>query len=80
MFQKTYEGYSMCIKEKKNDNKCCDNDDFVYKYKVYIPEIKLFTYMITEKIIKDYEINKYKLFFFNNEETLKKKIRVQLSL
>jgi hypothetical protein len=66
----------MCIKEKKNHTKN-HTMNLVYKYKVYIPELKLFSYMITEKIIKDYEINTYKLFFFNNEETLKKKIRVQ---
>lgn len=71
IFDKVYDG---CAFDKKK----IDQYTEVYKYSVYIPEIKFFSSVITEEHLNDYEIRKYKLFVFNNEDNFKKKIRLHL--
>ncbi len=63
----TYEGYIIEIINKNN----------IYKNKVYIPSLKLISIVETsdKKIL--YEESKFTLHMFTNEDTLKRKIRLQ---
>ena len=72
IYDKTFLGYSF---NKKQYNK---NNSTNYKYNVYIPELKLFSTIITELNLKEFELRKYKLFTFKNEDNFKKKIRLQI--
>ena len=49
-----------------------------YKFIVYLPEIKLFSSITLVYDIELYTKHKFKLLLFNNADTLKKKIRLQI--
>ena len=68
ILEKTFDGY--CF-----DEKVYQND--LYKYNVYLPELKTTGIVICTKIAT-YSKQKFRLFVFNNEEKMKKKIRLQL--
>ena len=68
ILEKTFDGY--CF-----DEKVYQND--LYKYNVYLPELKTTGIVICTKITQ-YSKQKFRLFVFNNEEKMKKKIRLQL--
>ena len=68
ILDKSFDGY--CF-----DEKVYQND--LYKYNVYLPELKTTGIVICTKIAS-YSKQKFKLFVFNNEEKMKKKIRLQL--
>ena len=68
ILEKTFDGY--CF-----DEKVYQND--LYKYNVYLPELKTTGIVICTKITP-YSKQKFRLFVFNNEEKMKKKIRLQL--
>jgi hypothetical protein len=63
-----YDGY--CFDEKALEN------DF-YKYNIYLPELRITSIVICGKLAP-YEKRQYKLFVFDNEEKMKKKIRLHL--
>jgi hypothetical protein len=64
----TYSGY--CFDEKALDNG-------LYKYNLYLPELKTTSFVICSKLILLSEYQ-FKLFIFNNEDKMKKKIRLHL--
>ena len=64
----TYSGY--CF-----DEKTLDND--LYKYNLYLPELKTTSFVICSKLVL-FEKYQFKLFVFNNEDKMKKKIRLHL--
>ena len=66
--EKTYSGY--CF-----DEKALDND--LYKYNLYLPELKITSFVICSKLVL-FEKHQFKLFVFNNEDKMKKKIRLHL--
>lgn len=66
--EKTYSGY--CF-----DEKALDND--LYKYNLYLPELKTTSFVICSKLVL-FEKHQFKLFVFNNEDKMKKKIRLHL--
>jgi len=66
--EKTYSGY--CF-----DEKALDND--LYKYNLYLPELKTTSFVICSKLVLLSEYQ-FKLFVFNNEYKMKKKIRLHL--
>lgn len=68
ILDKTFDSY--CF-----DEKVYQND--LYKYNVYLPELKTTGIVICTKIAT-YSKQKFRLFVFNNEEKMKKKIRLQL--
>ena len=47
-----------------------------YQYMVYFPEIKMVSKFMSENNIDNYSIRKFKCFLFNEEHTLKKKIKI----
>ena len=65
---KTYSGY--CFDEKPMDNG-------LYKYNLYLPELKTTSFVICDKVTL-LEEQQFKLFVFNNEDKMKKKIRLHL--
>lgn len=52
--------------------------DGLYKYTVFLPELKLTSHVTTKEDIDNYQNRVFKLYMFNDEEYLKKKIRLQL--
>jgi len=71
IMNKTYNGYAVDnVKNKNNLN----------KYSIYLPELKIFTTIKTNENINLYEFRIYKLYLFNDEDNLKKKIRLQLHI
>ena len=71
IMNKTYNGYAVDnVKNKNNLN----------KYSIYLPELKIFTTIKTNENINLYEFRIYKLYLFNDEDNLKKKIRLQLQV
>jgi len=63
-----YSGY--CFDEKALDNG-------LYKYNLYLPELKTTSFVICSKLVLLSEYQ-FKLFVFNNEYKMKKKIRLHL--
>jgi hypothetical protein len=45
---------------------------------IYLPELKLSSRVTFRDNIENYDVRKYKLYLFNDEESFKKKIRLQL--
>jgi hypothetical protein len=64
----TYSGY--CFDEKALDNG-------LFKYNLYLPELKTTSFVICSKLVLLSEYQ-FKLFIFNNEDKMKKKIRLHL--
>jgi hypothetical protein len=54
-------------------------NDGLYQYIVYLPELKMTSRVTMRENIENYQMNKYKLYLFNDEENFKKKIRLQLT-
>ena len=52
--------------------------DGIINYMVYLEKIKLLTKVITEVNMENYSKQKFKLYLFEDEDKVKKKIRVQL--
>ena len=53
-------------------------DDALYKYMVYIPEIKMVSPITIRNEIDNYVTKEFKLFVVTGEDNIKKKIRIQL--
>ena len=53
-------------------------DDGIYKYVVYLSELKLTMRIYVQKEFLNFETKEFKLFMFQDEDTLRKKIRLQL--
>jgi hypothetical protein len=66
--EKSFDGY--CFDEMTTDNG-------FYKYNVYLPDLKITLNIVSDKSLS-YEKQQFKLFVFNNEEKMKKKIRLHL--
>ena len=64
-----YDGYSF--------DKMLRNDG-LYQYFVYLPKLKITSKITLIDSLDNYENRKYKLFIFNDEESFKRKIRLQL--
>ena len=58
-------------------NKVIDRDD-IYRYSVYLEELKVFSTFKTSSHLKEYSKSDFKLYYFGDEYDTKKKIRVQL--
>jgi exoribonuclease R len=68
VLDKVYSGY--CFDEKQLENG-------LYKYNLYLPELKTTSFVICGKLALLVE-HQFKLFVFNNEDKMKKKIRLHL--
>jgi len=69
LIEKTYKGY---IFDKLM------RDDALYKYMVYLPEIKMVSPITLRNEIDNYSTKEFKLFVVTREDNIKKKIRIQL--
>jgi len=69
VMEKLYDGYSF--------DKIIRNDG-LYQYVVYLPELKLSSRVTFRDNIENFQVHKYKLYLFDDEESFKKKIRLQL--
>jgi len=69
ILEKLYDGYTF--------DKIVRNDG-LFQYIVYLPELKLTSRVTMREDILNYQLGKYKLYLFNDEENFKKKIRIQL--
>lgn len=69
IYNRIYNGY--CF-----DKICRSNG--LFQYMVYIPEIKITSKIVTRIEMDEYTQANYKLFLFNDEDNLKKKIKIQL--
>jgi len=52
--------------------------DGLYQYIVFLPELKMNSRITIRENMENYDMRKFKLYLFNNEEKFKKKIRLQL--
>jgi exoribonuclease R len=68
VMEKEYEGY-VFDKIKRNDG--------LYQYVVYLPDLKLVSRLKERDELANYERCKFTLYVFNDEDRLKKKIRIQ---
>jgi len=69
VMDKEYDGY---LFDKINKN------DRLYQFVVFLPELKLSSRITIRDNFDNFECKKFKLYLFNNEETFKRKIRIQL--
>lgn len=69
MINREYDGYIFDSIER---------NDGLYQMLVYLPDVKLTSRVVVRENIKNYEMRKFKMYVFNNEEKFKKKIRLQL--
>jgi exoribonuclease R len=60
-----YDGYTLTMTEQS-------------KYTIYLPALKLYSSIKLEQELELYSTHKFKLFIFQNEDTFKKKIRLQI--
>lgn len=76
----------MCVNKPESierifDGYCFDKQtkrDGLYIYSVFLPELKLTSTFVTNDDLCDFEKKQFKLYLFNNEEKLKKKIKLQI--
>ena len=69
------------IMEKEHDGYVFDKilrNDGLFQFMVFLPELKLSSRITMRDNINNFEIKKFKLFLFNDEESFKKKIRLHL--
>ena len=69
------------IMDKLYDGYCFDKiarEDGLYQMIVYLPEMKITSRLVIRENIENYEMRKFQLYLFHNEEKFKKKIRLQL--
>ena len=69
LLNKEYDGYVF--------DKIIRHDD-LYQYIVFLPELKMNSRITIRENMENYDLRKFKLYLFNNEEKFKKKIRLQL--
>ena len=69
IMEQSYEGYVF--------DKIVRNDG-LFQYMVYLPELKMASRVTFRENIENYALREYNLYVFHDEETLKKKIRLQL--
>ena len=69
IMEKQYTGYTF--------DKIVRNDG-LYQFVVFLPELKLTCRITIRDNLENYQEHKYKLYLFNDEDNLKKKIRLQL--
>ena len=55
-----------------------ERSDGLKQYTVYIPELKMVTRLTTRDCVINYSMHKFQLYLFNDEESFKKKIRLQI--
>jgi exoribonuclease R len=55
-------------------------NDGLFQYIVFLPELKLYSKLTLRENFDDYDLRRFKLFIFNDENSLKKKIRLQAIL
>jgi hypothetical protein len=53
-------------------------DDSLFQYIVFLPELKLSSRITLREDIENFEMKKFKLYLFNDEENFKKKIRLHI--
>jgi len=55
-------------------------NDGLFQYIVFLPELKLYSKLTLRENFPDYDLRRFKLFIFNDENSLKKKIRLHVIL
>ena len=55
-----------------------ERSDGLKQYTVYIPELKMISRLTTRECVENYSMHKFQLYLFNDEESFKKKIRLQI--
>jgi hypothetical protein len=53
-------------------------EEFLIQYNVYLPDLKLTKKIVIRENFDNYSCKTFQLYLFNDEENLKKKIRLQL--
>ena len=48
-----------------------------FQYTVYLPELNMMTWFLSEEELPEYSSHEFKLFVFHNEDKMKRKIRIQ---
>ena len=69
IMEKEYDGYLF--------DKICRNDG-LFQFIVFLPELKLSSRITCRENIENFDCRKFNMFLFNDEESFKKKIRLQL--
>ena len=55
-------------------------NDGLFQYIVFLPELKLYSKLTLRENFPDYDLRRFKIFVFNDENSLKKKIRLHVIL
>jgi exoribonuclease R len=72
---------SVDICDKNYEGYCFDKmirNGGLFQYVVYLPELKITSKIVTRVDMEEYSKQNYKLYIFQDEDRLKKKIRIQL--
>jgi exoribonuclease R len=69
ILEQEYEGYIF---------DCLERNDGLFQYIVYLPEIKINSRFIYQERLENYKKGKFKIYTFTDENSLKRKIRLQL--
>jgi exoribonuclease R len=72
LLEDVYDGYILDGHIINNSSPC------MRKYTVYLPQLKLYSEVVTDACMDEGIMKRMKLFVFTNEEKFKKKIRVQI--
>ena len=57
---------------------CIERNDGLFQYMVYLPSIKLTNRVTLREELPEYTRREFKMYLFNDEANLKKKIRLQV--
>lgn len=69
VYDKIYEGYCFDKMERSGG---------LFQYVIYLPELKITSKIVSRIDMEEYSKQNYKLYIFQDEDKLKKKIRIQL--
>ena len=67
----THKGYTYHKQIKENET------ILTFQYTVYLPELNMMTWLLSEEELSEYSCHNFKLFVFHNEDKMKRKIRIQ---
>ncbi len=70
LLEKNHDGYAYHKKTR-------EGEILPFEYNVYLPELNICLKIYSGEDLPEYSFGKYKLYVFNNEEKMKKKIRIQ---
>jgi exoribonuclease R len=73
--EKKWEGYVFHREEREKEK---DSGMGLYFYEVYLTDLKIVSKIVTSRVFEEYTKCLFQIYVFNDEESFKKKIRIQI--